>query len=420
MLVADGQGRIHAHPSLGMAGRSGRDLLPVDPAQLIPLPEGSELFTLPGRRAWGWDAKAGRLEPLDQGPQGEPVTAVAAFMAPAHTQHLLAAFTRREGAPPLPLFAYTAVGEWRGRLWAAGRRIDPDPRQDYETFDEAAMRRGLKRRLKAEPGNRLLAHLADCALVNCCPAAKNLFLGRYEAPLPTSPACNSSCLGCLSFQPKKAGFPATQARIRFTPRPEEVAAVAVPHLRTAPRPVVSFGQGCEGEPLMNGALLEASIRAIREATPRGTINCNTNGSRPAVVRRLMRAGLDAIRVSMNAATPAWYEAYYRPRGYRFGDLKASLKAVVRGGGKASINYFVFPGVSDREAEVAALIRLVRETGLHLIQWRNLNLDPDLYLATLGDLDRAGRALGIPALFAALRREFPALRHGYYNPPWRGV
>jgi len=131
-------------------------------------------------------------------------------------------------------------------------------------------------------------------------------------------------------------------------------------------PVVSFGQGCEGDPLMQPPVLEAAIRGIRSQTKRGIINCNTNGSRPDVVKQLMAAGLDAIRVSMNSAQEDWYSKYYRPRGYQFSDIKQSLKEVVAAGGKASINYFVFPGVSDREREVEALLDLIQETGLHLI------------------------------------------------------
>src|SRR5206468_362854 len=111
------------------------------------------------------------------------------------------------------------------------------------------------------------------------PAARNFFLGRWEAPLPSSPSCNSDCVGCLSFQPPEAGFPSTQNRIQFTPTAEEVAGVACGHLENAPRPVVSFGQGCEGDALMNPGLLVSAITAIRARTKRGTINMNTNGSR---------------------------------------------------------------------------------------------------------------------------------------------
>ena len=43
-----------------------------------------------------------------------------------------------------------------------------------------------------EARNRLFRHLETCALTYGCPAAKNLFLCRYEAPLPTSPALSRS------------------------------------------------------------------------------------------------------------------------------------------------------------------------------------------------------------------------------------
>jgi pyruvate-formate lyase-activating enzyme len=417
LLVSDKDGNIFPHPSLKMAGRSAIDMVEVPKEELIPLPEGSEIFTLPGRTPFGWDEKTQELVSVDKGPLGQEAWACAAFMAPAHTQFLLPAYRAKPNAPRLPLFAYTAVGELYGKLFVPAGRIDPDSRQDLKNFSQEEIARRVKARLKAEPKNRLVAYLSTCALVNACPGAKNFFLGRWEAPLPTSPACNSDCVGCLSFQAANTGFPSTQNRIQFTPTADEVVAVAAPHLASAPRPVVSFGQGCEGEPLMNGPLLLESIRKIRKVTPRGIINVNTNGSKPGLVWELVQAGLDAIRVSMNSAQEVWYNAYYRPRGYTFADVKDSVKAMVEGGGKASINYLVFPGVSDREAEIEALISLVKETDPHLIQWRNLNLDPDLYLQTLGDLSPAGRAMGVPFLLGEIRRQFPTLRYGYFNPPW---
>jgi hypothetical protein len=51
----------------------------------------------------------------------------------------------------------------------------------------------------------------------------------------------------------------------------------------------------------------------------------------------------------------------------------------------------------------------------LIQMRNLNLDPELYLAAIGFRPR-GRKLGVRGLMERLRGEFPALRFGYFNPP----
>jgi pyruvate-formate lyase-activating enzyme len=88
--------------------------------------------------------------------------------------------------------------------------------------------------------------------------------------------------------------------------------------------------------------------------------------------------------------------------------------VKQAGGFASINLLTLPGVTDRPEEVEALFRLVEETRLDLIQWRNLNLDPEAYLAELG-LDPPEQSMGIAQLIAELKRRFPRLRHGYFNP-----
>ncbi len=58
-----------------------------------------------------------------------------------------------------------------------------------------------------------------------------------------------------------------------------------------------------------------------------------------------------------------------------------------------LNYLVFPGVTDREDEVEALVRLVEETGIDLIQMRNLSLDPVMYWQALGV---AGEGMGMTA------------------------
>jgi hypothetical protein len=66
--------------------------------------------------------------------------------------------------------------------------------------------------------------------------------------------------------------------VNFKPSQEEIVAISVKHLEEAPEAVISFGQGCEGEPLTEYQLIAASIREIRKRTDKGTINLNTNGS----------------------------------------------------------------------------------------------------------------------------------------------
>ena len=372
LVVADPAGRIVDLPELAALGRAGDALVALERDACIPLPAGSELFLLPGREPLGGDARTGELCAV------AGATAVAAFLAPAHTQLLTPAYRAAGGAPRLPLFAYTAVGWHRGRYYVPAVRVDPDRRQDIGEFDQREIARRA-RALKARHGaNRLWQHLLGCALCSGCPAARNLVMGRWEAPLPTSPACNARCLGCLSLQPPDSCCPATQERIAFSPTVAEILEVAVPHLEPAPRAVASFGQGCEGEPLLVAPLIEAAVRAIRARTARGTLNLNTNASRPAALGRILDAGLDSVRVSLNSARPELYRAYARPRGYGFEDVVESMRAVRRRGKFLSINYFVFPGVTDDPAEWAAFRKLLREVRPDLIQWRNLNLDPAWY------------------------------------------
>lgn len=418
LLYANHRGEIVDFPELAMAGRSGSRLVQPTLADLIPLPEGSELFVLPGRLPVGTDPASGEPLKLAENPE-EPaagIQAVAAFMAPAHTTILTAAFEKNQGAPLLPLFAYTAVGWLDGRFWVAGFRSDPDPRQEAAGFDCGRIEEMTRRRLHACPANRLIQHLGICSLTYSCPAAKNYFLGRFEAPLPTSPACNARCLGCISLQPSGC-CPSTQERITFVPTPAEIAEVAVPHLEKVEHGVVSFGQGCEGEPLLQAATIEQAIRLIRKGTTRGTVNLNSNASLPQQVARLAAAGLDSIRVSLNSARPKFHARYYRPQGFTFADVCASIDAMKEAGKFVSLNYFILPGFTDDPEESEALCDLVTRHRPDFIQLRNLNMDPDWYLDALGHQPQAP-PLGIRAWFAALKERFPHLRFGYFNPPLR--
>lgn len=416
LLYADGAGNIFDWPLLEMAGLSGREWKRPARIELIPLPEGSELFLLPDRLPVGFDPEKKTFEALASDPfdPSKPVQAVAAFMAPAYTQIYSAAYRTLPGAALLPLFAYTAVGWLDGGFVVPAGRIDRDQRQDLRNFDPKTIERNARKRMSAERGNRLVQHLGKCALTYGCPAARNLFMNRWEAPLPTSPVCNARCIGCISLQ-ESSGLSATQDRISFVPSPEEICGVAVPHLKNASRAVVSFGQGCEGEPLIQAKTLETSIRMMRKAVSRGTINLNTNGSLPEEVERLCRAGLDSIRVSMNSARPEFYQKYFRPRGYTFEDAKKSLLAVKANGGFASINYFVLPGFTDQQTEWEALQRLISETHIDLIQMRNLNIDPEWYTAEMNS-DGTEKKIGIRELISRLGSEFPHVKLGYFNPP----
>ena len=73
---------------------------------------------------------------------------------------------------------------------------------------------------------------------------------------------------------------------------------------------------------------------------------------------------------------------------------------------------MFPGISDQEDEVEALIGLVRDNGVNLIQMRNLNIDPHYYLEAVGYPETPG--MGILKMMNILKQEIPGIRFGYFN------
>ena len=419
LLFAANTGEIFDYAGLSMAGNAAGRISAPKPEDLIELPPGSRLFTLPGRLPIGIEPESRKPALLNTNPYqpGEPIQAVAAFMAPAHTAIFSAAYqTDGNHVPLLPLFAYTAVGWADGTFWVAGFRSDSDRRQDADQFNQRILNQRTRKHLNRHKDNRLIQHLGTCCLTYDCPAARNYFLGRWEAPLPCSPSCNAACAGCISLQPSGC-CPATQNRISFVPTAKEIAEIALLHLTAAPKGVVSFGQGCEGEPLLQDKLIEKSIGLIRARTDRGTINLNTNGSLPDAVERLARAGLDSIRISLNSAQAEHHRLYYRPKGFDLTDACRSIATMKRYGRHVSLNYFILPGCTDDPAEFAALSALVSEYRPDRIQLRNLNMDPEYYLQVIGHTGDAA-PLGIRNWLRQLKKKFPELRFGYYNPPLR--
>ncbi|RMD94764.1 MAG: radical SAM protein [Calditrichaeota bacterium] len=415
LVVSDSEGHVFEIPEFYMAGMQIREPVLPQPEGLIPLPEGSDLFVLPDRVAVGYDPRRKRFVEVHTY-RGNPVFAVAAFMAPAYLQFHRSAYLTLDGAPRLPLYSYTALGWQNGQFYVSATRIDPDPRQDLPLFDLQLVAQKAQEKLQQHAGNRLVYHLIEnCTLTYGCPAARNFVLGRWECPIPTSSGCNAGCVGCISEQPESAGIPPSQERLQFQPTVDEILEFTVPHLNHAERAVVSFGQGCEGEPLTEAELLEQAIREIRKRTRRGIINLNTNGSRPEVVERLCRAGLDSIRVSLNSAQPAYYRAYYQPRNYDFTHVLETLRIMRKYQRWASINYLVFPGFTDHPQEIHALEALIAGTQIDMIQTRNLNIDPEWYIEALGLDALSPEQIGMNNWLQRVREKFPQVKLGYFNP-----
>ncbi len=414
LLYSDGQGNIFEDITLFAVGRSGWDAMPIPEENWILLPDGGNLYELPGRRGIGIDVATGEMRLCEKG------WAVAAFIPPAHTGTFMAAYETAPDAPTLPLFCYTAAGWYKEEFYVTALRIESDIRQECAGYDAVEIEKGVEKLLSNYPDNRLVNHLAEkCCRTYTCPAARNFFIGRWECPVPTSPACNANCIGCISFQPEEETIISTQDRLQFKPSAEEIVEFTVPHLVSAPFPLISFGQGCEGEPLLMWETIKESIKEIRKHTTRGSININTNGSMPKAVRALCEAGLDSIRVSTNSAQKSWYENYYRPNNYQFEDIIESLRVMNEFGKWSSINYFVFPGLTDTESEYEALRYLIKETNLKMIQWRNFNIDPDWYLGRM-NITEPGDPIGVKNLMEMIREEFPDLKFGYFNPPMERI
>lgn len=409
LLYSDGKGNIFEDTSLYVTGRSGWEAMAIPDHEWIELPDGGSLYELPDRRGIGIDVETGEMRLCDKG------WAVAAFIPPAHTGLYLAAYESQPEAQTLPLFCYTAVGWQKNKFYVPAVRIEQDIRQECSGFDDSKVKEGVANMLQSYPQNRLVKHLAEnCALTYHCPAARNYFMGRWECPIPSSPACNANCIGCISFQPMDETIVSTQDRLTFKPTAEEIVEYTVPHLETAPYPIVSFGQGCEGEPLLMWETIREAIIEIRKHTDKGSININTNGSKPDAVEELMKAGLNSIRVSLNSVRPEVYTKYYQPNNYKFEDIIESLRVVRNYNGWASINYFVFPGMTDTIEEYEALREVIKYTDLNMIQWRNFNIDPDWYLGKINMTD-TGEFMGIRQLMEMIHMEFPKVKFGYFNP-----
>ncbi|MDT8317605.1 MAG: radical SAM protein [bacterium] len=415
LVVSDEKGNLLDVPGYGMLARSANEFVIPESSSLIPLPYGSDLHMLPDRYAVGIDRWTGKVVTL-KSYYGRKVFATSAFLSPAHTALYLSAYEKSSKAGKLPLFAYAAVGFEKDRFVSTAMRVDKDKRQDCENFDQDEIIKRGKGLFEKFRKNRLTNHLIEnCAFTYLCPAARNWVMGRWEAPIPTSIGCNSECQGCISKQAEESGVPSTQDRLSFIPTVKEICEYTIPHLENAPDAIVSFGQGCEGEPLTQAALLEDSIKEMRRNTTKGTINLNTNGSIPSAVERLCKSGLDSIRVSLNSVQDSFYQNYFNPKSYSLREVIESVRTAKKYGKWVSLNYFIYPGFTDNTFEMRAMMKLLQEIPVDMIQMRNLNMDPELCWEGAGYGLQKGQPVGLINWMKEIRKARPAIRFGYFNP-----
>lgn len=401
LVYADKNGKVYDDPKYGAISRTGSLLVEPTLEEFIPMPEGSSLVVLPGRAPVALDSQ-GNIVPYPR----SGAQAVAALLPQGYLRTLLPAYRRVKEV--LPLFGYTSVAWCDGQFWVAASAVaDTEDlrRWDPALFNTENLGFLVEERKKEFVGNRVLAQLAHCSRKYGCFTAQNMMYRRFEAGLPISPVCNANCVGCISLQPSEC-CPSPQNRIDFIPAIYEVADLAVEHL-TGGGDMVSFGQGCEGEPLVQGELAAEIIRTVRSVTTQGRINANTNAGNFAGVKAVVDAGIDSLRVSLNSPRPKGYNAYYRQQGYSFSDVVRSIKYARQHGVFVSINLLVLPGVSDRQEEAEALLEFIDDTKINQVQFRNLNIDPDVYLNLMPKAK--GEILGILTLVETVRETGVLLR-----------
>lgn len=410
LVYADEQGQVYDHPTLYGLARSADMIVEIMEDELIPLPEGATLVGLPCTRPVGMDPNTGEMLPV----QGN-VQAVGALLPQGYTRLCLPGYVKSDRDYKLPLFGYSAVVWKEGQFFVTARMSDDPERWNPLNCDPLELKHQVKSLRSRYPDNRLYEHLSNCALGYECLTASNTFLNRWEGAVPVSYSCNAGCFGCISEQPDDSGFVAPQTRMNFRPRVDEIVQVMMEHLRT-PESIISFGQGCEGEPSTQAKLIIEAIREVRRQTDMGYININTNAGLSDHIRGIVDAGLDLMRVSTISALDDHYNAYYKPRGYTLANVEKSLQYASDQGVYTSINYLIFPGVTDREEEIEAMIEFARKTKLKLIQLRNLNIDPESYMELIPKAQ--GDILGMKQAIEIFQEELPDVVIGSYThvPP----
>lgn len=401
-VYADEEGTILDAAGLRGMGRVGSKNIALRPEDLIPLPESADLMLLPDHQAVG-QTSAGEILPITG-------TAVAAILPAGYTRLFLPAYEREEDAERLPLYGYTAVVVYRDALYCAAIYTDENDKWDPVHYNTPELKKLVKRTKKDLPGNRIVEQVGGCSLKWHCCTAQNLFYRRWEAGIPASPVCNANCFGCISLQPAEC-CPSPQQRIDFRPTPEEIAEVGIYHLSVAPDGIISFGQGCEGEPSLAASNIAAGIRLIRAKTKKGQINMNSNAGYTEGIREIVDAGLDSLRVSIISARPESYDAYYRA-SYHLDDIKASIRYALAHGTYVSLNLLYFPGFNDRPEEFGAWQTFFRELPVQMIQVRNLNIDPDAFLDIMPPEQEA--PIGTRKFLERLHEEFPQLIIGSFS------
>jgi len=391
---SDRSGRVFVSADYGATGLDGA--VPETLEHAIPIPPGAELVPLADRAAVGIDRRG---LPRSLGPAR---WAVAALLPAGHVRTHLPAVEAATGAAPLEPLAYAAVAaDERGELVVAAKVLGDQPVPLADDVGPA-----ITRRLGTEPSNRLLRQLARCAREYRCPAARDAFLGRAECPLPLGAPANDAAAPLVALRRRDERAPLDPTALRVTA--SDAAAVASAHLAGGGTSV-SFGHACEGDPLgLVRDVIEATTLIKRDST-RGPVVVRTSGGSATAVGRLAEAGIDRVAVRFASADGPTYERVHRPTGFRWSDVRAALREAARRRLAITVELLLLPGLTDRAAELAALLSVLAElpAGTEL---RLAELAADPYAVLAGVSGDAGESpIGIAALIERLRGDAAHIR-----------
>ena len=388
---SDRSGRIVVSADYGAAAQSGA-VEALD--RVLPLPADAQLIPLADRAAVGLDRR-GLPRSL-----GRDRWAVAAILPAGYLRTHVPACEPAGDARPLEPLAYAAVAaDAQGELVVAAVACGTPGLAPVADPANA-----ISDRLRAEPANRLLRQLARCARDYGCPAARNAFTGGGECALPLGGPANDDAAPMVALRRGHERAPLDP--VTFQATAADAAAVATAHFASGGT-AVTFGRACEGEPLGALRTLIDAVTLVRAGTPSGEIVVRTSGSSASALARAAAAGVDRAVVRFASADPVTYEQVHRPSGYRWSDVRATLRDAAAHELALTLELQILPGLTDRGRETDALLSLLGElprgTALRLT---DLASDPYALLAQLPP-DPSGT--GIPGLLERIGTDAAHLR-----------
>lgn len=116
-LYGDVEGFLYDIPGYRALGKSGELPVPLEGKELIPIPDQSRIYSLPGRKPQMQKKEEIETLPL-------PLTAVGAVLPENYLRLAHPVFlTSEESEETLPPLAYTAIACWQNRNWVAAAEL---------------------------------------------------------------------------------------------------------------------------------------------------------------------------------------------------------------------------------------------------------------------------------------------------------